>query len=257
MFLSVSLPFLLPLLFLLPSCPSHSFSPSSSSFLSSLPFSFSSSFSSFSLSSSFLYSEFPLRSQNPWSVPPVRTGLTEGTPTLSQVPPQAFSLGSSLSWVGSQRPLHVLLPPLDALIALVAPSYIGGNCMPVHSVAWSWRPGQQDFKVSALPCLALPAWYATVRSHPAFYLSFQEVWSSSPLYLFPPPAPQKKCKDLSASPDPGEDTVGEGDRWARLNLWLSVYSLCKHSPHLVPKHPLTSKGSPSRPRTLGRKAAQP
>lgn len=130
--------------------------------------------------------------------------------------------------------------------------------MPVHSVACSWRPGQQDFKVGTLPCPALPAWYATVRSHPAFYLSFQEVWRSSPLYLSPPPAPQKKCKDLSASSDPGEDTVGEGDRWAGLKLWLPVYySLCKHSPHPVPRHPFASKGSPSGPRTLGRKAAQP
>lgn len=87
-----------PSFFFSPSCPSHSSSPSSSS-LSSLSFS-SSSCSSFSLSSSFLYSEFPFKESNPWSVSLERIGLTEATPTLPPVPPQASVLALLFPWGG-------------------------------------------------------------------------------------------------------------------------------------------------------------
>lgn len=126
--------------------------------------------------------------------------------------------------------------------------------MLVHSVAWSWWPGQQDFKVGRYPPFLPGMPQSGVTSFLPQLPGSMVLFS---LYLFPPPAPQKKRKDLSASPYRGEDTVREGGRWAGLNLWLPAYSLCKHSPHPVPRHPLASKGSPSGPRTLGRKAAQP
>lgn len=93
----------------------------------------------------------------------------------------------------------------------------------------------------ALPCPSCLIYQSGVTQ---LFTSASRKYRAFPLYIpFLPSAPQKKRKDLSASPDPGEDTVGEGDRWAGLNLWLPVYSLYKYPLHEVPRHPPASTGS--------------
>lgn len=117
--------------------------------------------------------------------------------------------------------------------------------MGVHQVAWSWQPGQQDFKVCTPPCPSCLLRHS--QESLSLYLSFQEVRSSSPLLPFPSPAPQEKCKHLSDSLGPDEHTMGERDRWTWLSLWLLFYSLCKQAPNPVPRLPLAGRGSPLSP----------